>query len=82
MEILTIMESIAKFFKNKLQFSLSKDYKIKVDKNNYILLKKEEDYEILFYLERLFLIYLRIYYLMMKIKQSEFFSFVINRKIC
>ena len=54
MEILTIVESIAKFFKNKLQFSLSKDYKIKVDKKSYILLKKEEDYEILFYLERLF----------------------------
>ena len=31
-----------------------KGYKIKVDKNSYILFKKEEDYEILIYLERTF----------------------------
>ena len=48
------MINIAKFFKNKLLLSLSKGYKIKVDKNSYILFKKEEDYEILFYLERVF----------------------------
>ena len=53
-DLLTIMINIAKFFKNKLQLSLSKGYKIKVDKNSYILFKKEEDYEILIYLERVF----------------------------
>ena len=47
------MTNIAKFFKNKLLLSLSKGYKIKVDKNSYILFKKE-DYEILFCLERVF----------------------------
>ena len=41
-------------FKNKLLLSLSKDFKIKLDKNNYMLFKKEEDYNILFYLERIF----------------------------
>ena len=54
MELLTIMINNAKCFKNKLQLSLSKGYKIKVDKNSYILFKKEEDYEILVYLEREF----------------------------
>ena len=54
MDLLTIMINIAKFFKNKLQLSLIKGYKIKVDKNSYILFKKEEDYEILIYLERVF----------------------------
>ena len=53
-DLLTIMINIAKCFKNKLQLSLSKGYKIKVDKNSYILFKKEEDYEILIYLERVF----------------------------
>ena len=55
MEILIIiMISIAKFFKNKLQLFLSKGYKIKVDKNSYLLFEKEEHYEILIYLERVF----------------------------
>ena len=54
MDLLTIMINIARFFKNKFHLSLSKGYKIKVDKNSYILFKKEEDYEILFYLERVF----------------------------
>ena len=52
MEILTIMISIAKFFKNKLQLFLSKSYKIKVDKKSYLFFEKEEHYEILIYLER------------------------------
>ena len=54
MELLTIMINIAKFFENKLQLSLSKGYKIKVGKNSYMLFKKEEDYVILIYLERVF----------------------------
>ena len=54
MDLLKIMINIAKFFKNKLHLSLSKGYKIKVDKNSYILFKTEEDYEILFDLERIF----------------------------
>ena len=39
MDILTIMESIAKIFKNK-------GYRMKVDKKCYLLFEKEEDYEI------------------------------------
>ena len=54
MDLLTIMINIAKFFKNKLLLSLSKGFKIKVGKNSYMLFKKEEDYDILFYLERVF----------------------------
>ena len=52
MYIMIKMINIAKFFKNKLLLSMSKGYKIKVDKNSYILFKKEEDYEILFCLEK------------------------------
>ena len=48
------MERVVKIFKNKLLLSLSKGFKIKVDKNSYMLFKKEEDYDILFYLERVF----------------------------
>ena len=48
------MGRVVKIFKNKLLLSLSKGFKIKVDKNSYMLLKKEEDYDILFYLERVF----------------------------
>ena len=55
MEILTIMISIARFFKNKLQLFLSKGYKIKVDKKSYLLFEKEEHYEILSHLKRVFL---------------------------
>ena len=47
------MERFVKIFKNKLLLSLSKGFKIKVDKNSYMLFKKE-DYDILFYLERVF----------------------------
>ena len=47
------MINIVKIFKNKLLLSLSKGFKIKVDKNSYMLFKKE-DYDILFYLERVF----------------------------
>ena len=47
------MINIAKFFKNKLLLSLSKGFKIKVDKNSYMLFKKEDN-NILFYLERIF----------------------------
>ena len=48
------MERVVKIFKNKLLLSLSKGFRIKVDKNSYMLFKKEEDYDILFYLERVF----------------------------
>ena len=48
------MLSFLSTFKNKLLLSLSKDFKIKLDKNNYMLFKKEEDYNILFYLQRIF----------------------------
>ena len=54
MDLLTIMINIARFFKNKFHLSLSKGYKIKVDKNSYILFKEIEHYEILVYLERVF----------------------------
>ena len=54
MDLLTIMINIAKFFKNKLLISLSKGYKIKVDKNSYMLFKKKEDYVNLIYLEKVF----------------------------
>ena len=46
------MSRVVRIFKNKLLFFLSKGFKIKVDKNSYMLFKKEEDYYILFYLER------------------------------
>ena len=48
------MGRVVKFFKKKLLLSLSKGFKIKVGKNIYMLFKKEEDYDILFYLERVF----------------------------
>ena len=48
------MISIARFIKNKLQLFLSEGYKIKVDKKSYSLFEKEEHYEILIYLERVF----------------------------
>ena len=48
------MERVVKIFKNKLLLSLSKGFKIKVDKNSYMSFKTEEDYDILFYLERVF----------------------------
>ena len=54
MDLFTKMERVVKIFKNKLLLSLSKGFKIKVDKNSYMLFKKEEDYDILFYLERVF----------------------------
>ena len=54
MEMSTIMVSIAKFFRIKLQLFLSKGYKIKVGKKSYLLFEKEEHYEILIYLERVF----------------------------
>ena len=47
------MERVVNIFKNKLLLSLSKGFKIKVDKNSYMLFKKE-DYDILFDLERVF----------------------------
>ena len=55
MDLFTIMISIVRFFKNKLYLFLSKGYKIKVDKNCYLIFEKEEHYEILSYLERVFL---------------------------
>ena len=51
MDSLTIMINKAKFLKNKIKLCLSNGYRIKVGKNSYILLKKE-DYENLIYLER------------------------------
>ena len=48
------MERVLNIFKNKLLSSLSKGFKIKVDKNSYMLFIKEEDYDILFYLERVY----------------------------
>ena len=63
----------ANFLKNKIKLFMSGGYRIKLDKNNYILFKKEEDYEIYFILKEYFLIYLKVYYLMMNINQSEFF---------
>ena len=54
MDTLTIMISKAKVLKNKIKLFLSKGYRIKVGKNSYMLFKKEEDYEILIYLERVF----------------------------
>ena len=53
MDLFTKMERVVKIFQNKLLLSLSKGFKIKVDKNSYMLFKKE-DYDILFYLERVF----------------------------
>ena len=53
MDLFTKMERVVKIFKNKLLLSLSKGFKIKVDKNSYMLFKKE-DYDILFYFERVF----------------------------
>ena len=52
--MLTKMGRVEKIFKNKLLLSLSKGFKIKVGKNNYMLFKKDEDYGTLFYLERVF----------------------------
>ena len=48
------MIGVVKTFKNKILLSLSKYFKIKLDKNNYMLFKKEGDYTILFYLDRIF----------------------------
>ena len=53
MDSLTIMVSIVKSSKNKLQLFPSKGYKIKVDKNSYLLFEKE-DYVTLINLERVF----------------------------
>ena len=38
---------------------MTKGYRIKVGKNNYMLFKKEEDYDTLFYLERVFFYFFR-----------------------
>ena len=54
MDLFIKMGRVVKIFKNKLLLSLSKGFKIKVDKNSYMLFKKEEDCDILFYLERVF----------------------------
>ena len=66
------MSRVVKIFKNKLLLSLSKGFKIKIDKNNYMLFKKEEDYNILFYLERIFFDLNKNLLFNMK-KKSEFF---------
>ena len=80
MDLLTIMINIAKFFKNKLLLSLSKGFKIKVDKNSYMLFKKEEDYDILFYLERMFFdLYKNLLFNDDEI--ISFFSFIIIKNI-
>ena len=80
MDLLTIMINIAKFFKNKLLLSLSKGFKIKVDKNSYMLFKKEEDYDILFCLERMFFdLYKNLLFNDDEI--ISFFSFIINKNI-
>ena len=54
MDLLTIMESIAKSFKNKIHLFLSRAYKIKVDKKSYLLFEKEKHFLILIYIERIF----------------------------
>ena len=74
MDSLTKMISIVRFFKNKLQLFLSKGYKIKVDKKGYLLFEKEEHYEILSYLERVFLdLFKNNIFLNDEHKKSEFF---------
>ena len=50
-----IMVGIVKSFKNKILLFLGKAYKIKIDNKFYLLFEKEEHYEILSYLERVFL---------------------------
>ena len=68
------MISKVNFLKNKIKLFVSNGYRIKVGKNSYILFKKEEDYVNLIHIERVFLIYSKIYYLsMMKIKISDYF---------
>ena len=53
---------------------MSKGYRIKVEKNSYMLFKQEEDYVNLINIERVFLIYSKIYYSsMMKIKKLDYF---------
>ena len=54
MDLLAIMVNIAKFLKNKLVLFLSKGHKLKVDKKSYLLFEKEEYFDILIYLERVF----------------------------
>ena len=44
----------AKFLENKKKLFKTKGYRIKVDKNSYILFKKEEDYLTLFFLEKVY----------------------------
>ena len=68
------MISKVNFLKNKIKLFVSNGYRIKVGKNIYILFKKEEDYVNLIHIERVFLIYSKLYYLsMMKIKISDYF---------
>ena len=53
--MINIMVGIVKSFKNKILFFLGKAYKIKIDKKCYLLFEKEDNYEILSYLERFIL---------------------------
>ena len=81
MDLFTKMGRVVKICKNKLLFSLSKGFKIKVDKNSYMLFKKEEDYDILFYLERVFFdLYKNLLFNDDEIIRV-FFSFIINKNI-
>ena len=73
------MERVVKIFKNKLLLSLCKGFKIKVDKNSYMLFKKEEDYDILFYLERVFFDLYKN--LLFNDEIISFFSFIFNKNI-
>ena len=53
MSIMIKMISKVNFLKNKIKFFMSKGYRIKVEKNRYILFKKE-DYVNLINIERVF----------------------------
>ena len=54
MYIMIKMVSKVNFLKYKIKFFMSKGYTIKVEKNSYILFKKEEDYVKLINIERVF----------------------------
>ena len=49
------MVRIVKSFKNKILLFLGKAYKIEIDNKCYLLFEKEDNYEILSYLERVIL---------------------------
>ena len=67
------MISKANFLKKKIKLFMTSGYRIKVGKNSYILFKKEEDYVNLIYLERVLFDLFKILFLIMKIKNSDYF---------